>query len=199
MNPANLTAADRRAVMASFPRAAFVRSLLEGEAVLADGVEVGGTVWRDGPARAGALTKGTSFTLTTPVEEPLAGLLQTSLQRGVAEAGGAVQFRSADYATVSSLVAARTYDAAMVVVQDGPSTCWSCVLGDVDAGLARRADSGDAAAATALQRKAREEGALLPLWRARPLVAFRGDVVAGVEVNGYQVGAAWGAEEWWKP
>jgi hypothetical protein len=80
---------------------------------------------------------------------------------------------------------------------DGPDVCWLCRWGSVDEALARAADSGDRAAAAALEARVRDTGLVLPLWRPRTVVAWRESVVNGVRPNGYARNAAWNAAEWW--
>lgn len=221
-NSANVAAAQRRAIFAAFPRQRFVDSLLDGEAELATSLEGGraershhgmaaavdsggaldhtrDTTWATGNLPKGAdRLDGASAAMVTPSDQPLSTLLQISEQRAISELGGKLDVRAVDPGGIADAAAKGTFDVLVQQLQLGPTTCFQCVLGaGTEPDLAKAADGGDAGARAQLQAKLRDDGEVLPLWRTVPMVASRTDVVSGVEANGFQVGMAWGAEDWW--
>lgn len=194
-NLPNVPLDTRLAAANAFPRDAFVNALLADEAKVFAGTD---GVWQQPAASANTL-EGVGLTFSSPVENPLSTPLDAAFSRGLASKGANMNSRASDAATVDRLVAAKTFDVAFVTRHDGPDVCWQCTFGDVDSSLATKADSGDKQAVTALQRKAREQAAMLPLWKELPLVAYRSAGVEGVVANGYANSAAWSAENWWKP
>ena len=198
LNPAQVDEGERRALVAAFDRAAFVGALLRGEAAVLDGFAgPADGVWSAvGPGDAGGL-RGRELVLTAPLEDPMTALLQRAVQKRVRAAGGTLELRNAESHRVEGWVDRGEYEAAVVVDYDGPEPCWTCRWGGVDAGLAAAADAGDRAAAVRLEERLRDGALLLPLWRPRPLVAWR-DGLHGVVANGYGLSAAWNAWEWWR-
>lgn len=201
-DPDSLDEDRRRAVFASIDRAAFVSTLLAGEATLLQGFAASGedATWSSvGPASAGALA-GDTVDLVGFAEEPMTGLIHRAMQKRVrADTGGkaTIELRSAEADRVEGWVAAGEYHAAIVPWLDPLGGCWTCrwpALGDA----ARAADAGDPAAIAALQRLLRDEALVLPLWRPSTVVAWRSGL-EGVRANGYAASAAWNAWEWWRP
>jgi hypothetical protein len=184
-------------VLGAFPRSIFVNSLLPGEANAISGFAVHDNTWTNYGATPNENLSNANVTLTVPMEEPLSSLLATSLQRAVSAGGGKLTVRSTDTATVNGYVDAKTYDLAFVTYQSQPNFCWTCVFGDVDTVLARQADAGDNAAALKLEQQARDGGILLPLWRDKTLIAYRSQLVGGVQANGYSASPVWNAANWW--
>jgi hypothetical protein len=194
-NLANVPESTRIGAARAFPRDAFVNSLLAGEAEVYAGID---DVWRS-PAPATVQLDGVGLTFSSPVESPVGTPLDAAFSRALGGVGATMRSRSTDAATISKLVADKTYDVAFVTHHDGPDVCWQCTFADVNADLARDADAGDPGAKRALQRQARDEAAMLPLWSERPLVAYRNTTVEGVIANGFTASAAWNAASWWKP
>jgi ABC-type transport system substrate-binding protein len=179
----------RRAVAASVERDRFVGTLLAGEASVDKawgGVPNGLEGWRPRTVQ-----------VTGQVEEPMTATLERSMQKKAVAAGGTLEPRNAEADRVEAWLAAGQFDAAVALAYEGPVPCWSCRWSGVDAALARAADEGDAAAASALAAKLRDTGLLVPLWRLDPFVAVRPGV-RGVIANGYGLNAAWNAWEWWR-
>lgn len=201
-NPETMSVEKRRALMASLDRAAFVRTLLAGEATLLQGF---GPSPEDGtwssvvPGEVAPLGAET-VDLVAPVEEPMAGLAHRSMQKAVRAATdgrATIELRAAEADRVERWVADRSYEAALVPWLDPLGGCWSCRWPDVgDAAVA--ADTADPAAIAALQATLRDEARVLPLWRPATVVAWR-DGLRGVVANGYAASAAWNAGEWWRP
>jgi hypothetical protein len=194
-NVANVPESTRVVAARVFPRDLFVNSLLAGEAEVYTGID---DIWRSA-APTPAHLDGVGLTFSSPVESPVGVQLDASFDRALGTVGATMRSRSTDAATVNQLVSNKTYDVAFVTHDDGPDACWQCVYANVDAELARQADSGDGDAQRSLQRKARDEAAMLPLWREFPLVAYVPANVEGVQANGYTSSAAWNAGSWWKP
>ena len=194
--PGGLDGEDRRAVVASIDRRQFVGSLLKDEARVLDGF-AGSRTWSSvGPGDPGAL-RDDVVDLVGMEEEPLTGLLQRSMQLRVRGVDARLELRNAEAHIVQGWVAAGEYEAAVVATFDSPTLCWLCRWGSIDEERARRADAGDAEAAAELETRLRDEALLLPLWRARPVVAWLAGL-SGVEVNGYGLSPAWNAEQWWR-
>jgi hypothetical protein len=196
-----LSGDERRAVVSTVDRSQFVGALLKDEAALLD--HVGGRSGTDGPwapvapGDVGALD-GEEVDLVGTVEEPLSALLQRAMQQRARSVGGALELRNAEAALVSGWVASGEFDAAVVTQFDAPTVCWLCRWGAVDEDLARRADAGDEGAVDELERRLRDEAFVLPLWRPRPVVAWREAAVSGVAVNGFGLLPAWNADQWWQ-
>ncbi|MGH9166000.1 MAG: ABC transporter substrate-binding protein, partial [Acidimicrobiales bacterium] len=198
--PERLSLDRRRAVMALVDRRPFVETLLADEATVLDGFDPSGGGAGPGPwSRPGAgdarALRGATVDLVGEYEEPMTGLVQRSMQKRARAVAGQLELRNAEADRVEPWVAAGAFDAAVVMQLDGPVVCWTCRWSAVDEGLARAADAGDAAAASALQTKLRDDARLLPLWRTRTVVAWRSGL-RGVVANGYALSAAWNAWEW---
>lgn len=194
----------RRALAATVDRAAFVGALLQREAGVLNGfldsrdatwaeVKVGVPVVGGDPA----LLRGAPIELTGQIEEPMSRLLQRSMQKRAREWGATLELRNAEADRVEQWVGQGQYQAAIVMQMDSPALCWTCRWGSVDQTLASAADAGDRAAAARLQTRLRDEALLLPLWRPRPVVAWRSGL-NGVIANGYALNAAWNAAQWWR-
>lgn len=223
VRPGGLAPARRSALVASVDRAAFVATLLQGEASVLDGFSGGGVA--DGGAGGGAAggggsgggagvgggagawagagpgspaaLRGVTVDLVGQLEEPMLHLVQRAMQKRAHPAGATLELRNAEAERVERWVAEGSYEAAVVMLLDGPEPCWTCRWASVDEGLARAADGGDAGAARALEGKLRDEAVVLPLWRHVTVVAWR-DGLGGVRANGYAASAAWNAWEWWR-
>ena len=190
-----LNADERRSLFRLIDRAAFVGTLLRGEATVLNGFAgATDTTWE---TLAPVGPKVPSVDLAGANEDPMANVLSRAMQRAGRAAGGDVALRAARVDQVEEWVASGMYQAAIVSYLDGPQVCWSCRWGDVDAALAGAADGGDVTAARRLERRLRDEALLLPLWRPTAVVAWR-DGLNGVRVNGYASSAAWNADEWWR-
>lgn len=191
---------QRAAVAASIDRAAFVGTLLQGEATVLNGLGraggAGGAWVGVGPGGSAAL-KGTTVDLVGELEEPMTATLQRSMQKRAHPAGGRLELRNAEADRVEGWVADGSYQAAVALQYDGPDPCWTCRWASVDEPLARAADAGDAAAVGALEARLRDDALVLPLWRPVPVVAWR-DGLGGVRANGYALSGAWNAWEWWR-
>lgn len=202
LRPGSLGAAQRAAVAASVDRAAFVGTLLQGEASVLDGFAgtgagAGAGAWAGvGPGSPAAL-RGVTVDLVGQLEEPMLEVVQRAMQKRAHPAGATLELRNAEAERVERWVAEGSYQAAIVLLLDGPEPCWTCRWAAVDEGLARAADAGDAAAVAALEAKLRDESVVLPLWRPVAVVAWR-DGLGGVRANGYATSAAWNAWEWWR-
>ena len=201
LEPSRLELDQRRAVMATVDRSEFVGTLLKDEAVVLNGFSHTRAAqegpWRaDGPGDPVALS-GEVVDLVGTDEEPLTGLLQRSMQQRARPADAVFELRNADADLVSGWVAAGEYDAAIVVTHDPRRACWTCRWASVDEDLARRADAGFVEAIDELERRLRDDAIVLPLWRSRPVVAWR-DGLRGVDINGYGLSAAWDAESWFR-
>ena len=188
---------QRAALVASVDRAAFVGTLLQGEAAVLDGFSQGSTTWAGvGPGSAAAL-RGETVDLVGQLEEPMTANLQRSMQKRAHPMGARLELRNAEADRVERWVAEGAYEAALIMLLDGPEPCWTCRWASVDEGLARAADGGDGAAAQALEALLRDQALVLPLWRPTAVVAWR-DGLGGVRANGYAASAAWNAWEWWR-
>ena len=201
LRPGGLSTAQRAAVAASVDRPAFVGTLLDGEASVLNGLSGaaagGGGAWSGvGPGSPAAL-RGLTVDLVGELEEPMIDTLQRAMQKRAHPAGASLELRNAEADRVERWVADGSYQAAVVMLLDGPEPCWTCRWASVDEGLARAADGGDPAAVAALEAKLRDEAVVLPLWRPVPVVAWR-DGLGGVRANGYAASAAWNAWEWWR-
>ena len=198
LRPGGLSRERRAAVAASVDRAAFVGTLLQGEAAVLDGfmgVDTG--AWAGiGPGASGAL-QGTTVDLVGELEEPMTATLQRSMQKRAHPSGGRLELRNAEADRVEGWLAEGSYQAAVVLQFDGPVVCWTCRWASVDEALARLADAGDEAAARALETRLRDEALLLPLWRPVPVVGWR-DGLGGVRPNPFALSGAWNAWEWWR-
>jgi len=200
LNRDRLDDGTRKAVVATVERSLFVQSLLAGEASVLNGWAGGyDTAWSQVVASASdaAALNGKTVQVTGENEEPMTALLERSMQKRVQGAGGAFELRNAEADRVEAWLRAGDYAAAVEVAYDGPTPCWSCEWGSVDAALAAAADGGDAGAVTQLEAKLRDADLVLPLWRPTPFVAVSSDV-HGVVANGYALSPAWNAWEWWK-
>lgn len=191
----------RKALFASLDRAAFVSTLLAGEATLLQGFASSGedATWAGiGLGDAGPLA-GETVDLVGFGEEPMTWLVHRSMQKRVrADTDGkaTIELRSAEADRVEGWLARGEYEAAIVPYLDPLGGCWTCrwpALGDT----ARAADAGDPAAIAALQAQLRDSSLALPLWRPATIVAWR-DGLEGVRANGYAASAAWNAWEWWR-
>ena len=193
---------DRRAgLVAAVDRSAFVGTLLQGEASVLHGFvppPAGGAAsWAGvGPAPPAAL-RGVTVDLVGQREEPMTRTLQRALQKRAHPAGARLELRNAEADRAERWVAEGSYDAAVLMLHDGPEPCWTCRWAGVDEALARAADGGDRSAARALEAKLRDEALLLPLWRPVTVTAWR-DGLNGVRANGYALSGAWNAWEWWR-
>lgn len=198
VNPARVGIEDRRALLATVDRTAFVGTLLAGEADLLNGFAgPEDATWAEagaGPARS---LKGDTIDLVGMLEEPMTYLLHRSMQKRTRAAGGRIELRQAEVERVQSWVSGGNYDAAIVAQLDPPGRCWRCRWEAVDSALATAADAGDAAAVAALQARLRDEALVLPLWTPRTVVAWR-DGMQGPQANGFAPSAAWNAWEWWR-
>lgn len=193
-NPKRLELEQRRAVLQSVDRAAFVRTLLDGEAKLFDGFAgPDDETWKGAPfGEVGAL-KGETLDLVGFSEEPMTGLLHRSMQKRARAAGGTIELRQSEADRVETWLRNGEFEAAVVVALDPPGLCWTCRWADVAGSQA--ADTGDPAAVIALEQSLEDEARVLPLWRPSTIVAYRGDLV-GVQANGYAASGAWNAWEW---
>ena len=191
--------AQRKALVASVDRRAFVGTLLQGEADVLDNFTAAaeGASWAGVGSGSPDALRGVTVDLVGQVEEPMTATLQRSMQKRAHPAGATLELRNAEADRVERWVAEGSYQAAVVMQVDGPQPCWTCRWAAVDEGLARAADAGDAVAAEALQAKLRDESHVLPLWRPTAVVAWR-DGLGGVRANGYALSAAWNAWEWWR-
>lgn len=193
-----LPLARRRALVALVDRRAFVGTLLAGEASVLDGFgPTSPGAWSEvGPGDATAV-RGAVVDFVGEGEEPMTTLLQRSMLYRARPLDARLELRMSEADTVEPWIDAGDYQAAVVMEADGPVVCWTCRWASVDEPLARAADTGDAAAAEALQAKLRDEALLLPLWRPRTVVAWRVGL-KGVQANGYALNAAWNAWDWWR-
>lgn len=202
-NPAGLAVERRRALFAAVDRAAFVRTLLAGEATVLQGYASSpeDATWSSvTPGEVGALG-GETVDLVGSVEEPMTPLMHRALQKRVrAGTGGSatIELRAAESDRVEGWVAAGDYEAALVVWLDPLGGCWTCRWAAFDAAAATAADAGDPAAVASLEGRLRDEAQVLPLWRPATVVAWR-DGLAGVRADGYAASAAWNAWEWYRP
>jgi hypothetical protein len=199
LNSTTLDAPTRTAVSGAVDRGPFVGALLRNEAVLLDGFAgPEDAAWRGAGASDVSGLKGKTVQLTGEVEEPMTSVLQRSMQRRIAPAGGAsLELRNAEADRVEAWVASGDYQAAVVLGWDPPTPCWSCRWSKVDADLARKADEGDDVAVGALEAKLRDEHVVLPLWRPKTVVAWRTGI-DGVRANGWALNGAWNAWEWYR-
>jgi len=198
LQPARLPVEVRRAAAATIDRAAFVGTLLAGEAAPLESFVPGARTWVDVTAGDARALAGRTVDLVGLVEEPMTALLERSMQKRARTAGGRFDPRNAEADRVEPWVAAGEFDAALVVAYDSPAVCWRCRWAPVDEARASAADAGDRAAAVALEARLRDEAIVLPLWRPVPVVAWRTGL-AGVAPNGYALSAAWNAWEWYRP
>ena len=189
----------RQAVLASVDRDRFVAVLLRDEATVLDGLAgpEDGT-WAG--ARFGDMDplKGQTVDLVGENEEPMTGQLQRSMQLRSRPSGGRLELRNAEADRVERWLAAGQFQAAITINYDGPEPCWACRFGGSgsEGSLARQADTGDAAAVRSLEAALRDQALVYPLWRPRTVVAVR-DGLDGVQANGFALGAAWNAWQWW--
>lgn len=201
-NPARMAIDDRRALLASVDRPAFVGTLLAGEAHLLNGFAgPEDAAWAGAGAGAGAGAtgglKGETVDLVGMIEEPMTYFLHRSMQKRARAAGGRIELRQAEVDRVEPWVREGAYEAAVVTHLDPLGGCWRCRWESVDAALATAADAGDGAAAASLEARLRDEALVLPLWAPEAVVAWR-DGLNGPKANGYAAGAAWNAWEWWR-
>lgn len=207
LRPGGLSRDQRVAVIASVDRAAFVTTLLQGEATVLDTLGPSSTgpvasgagpgTWTAvGPGDTGAL-RGVTVDLVGELEEPMTATLERSMQKRARFGGGRLELRNAEADRVERWVAEGSYQASLLLQFDGPEPCWTCRWAAVDEPLARAADAGDEAAVRALEGKLRDEAIVLPLWRPTPVVAWRVGL-GGVRANGFALSGAWNAWEWWR-
>lgn len=201
LNGDRLGADDRRAIAAAVDRQRFVSTLLDREAEVLDGFAgAEDATWSPVSKGDTSALRGDVVDMVAVLEEPMSALLHRSMQKAVrAGAGGdtRLELRAAEADRVEGWVSRREFGAALVLAWDGPSVCWTCRWSSVDAALALAADSGDAAAATALEAKLRDDALVLPLWRPRAVVAWRTSVLASqLRANPYGLSAAWDAWRW---
>jgi hypothetical protein len=201
-NPATLSVEKRRALFAAVDRAAFVSTLLAGEATLLQGLGPSPEDATWATAGVGDLAPLASETvdLIAPIEEPMAGLVHRSMQKRVragTDGRSTIELRAAEADRVERWLGERTYEAALVSWSDPLGGCWTCRWADLGA-AATAADTGDPAAIVTLQTTLRDDALVLPLWRPATVVAWR-DGLRGVAANGYAASAAWNAAEWWRP
>jgi ABC-type transport system substrate-binding protein len=201
-NPDTLAEDRRRALFATLDRAAFVSTLLAGEATLLQGFAPSGedATWVDvRPGDTDALA-GETVDLVGFAEEPMTWLVHRAMQKRVrADTDGkaTIELRSAEADRVEGWVARGEYEAAIVPSLDPLGGCWTCRWPD-QGDTARAADAGDPVAVAALQAQLRDSARVLPLWRPTTVVAWRRGL-EGVRANGYAASAAWNAWEWWRP
>lgn len=187
----------RAAVAASVDRAAFVGTLLRGEATVLNGFAASDGAWAGvGPGSSVAL-QGVAVDLVGEREEPMTATLQRSMQKRAHPGGGRLELRNAEADRVEGWVAEGSYQAGVLLQYDGPVVCWTCRWASVDEPLARAADGGEKAAIGALEARLRDEALVLPLWRPAPVVAWR-DGLRGVQANAFALSGAWNAWEWWR-
>lgn len=198
-NVDRLSLEKRRALLASFDRAAFVPTLLRGEATVLDGLGGPEDATWTGVRGAGDVAglKGSSVDVVGFAEEPMTGLVHRSMQKRARVAGGTLELRLAEADRAEGWVREGSFDAGVVPTLDPLAMCWRCRFGDLPE--VAGADAGDPAAVSALQIRLRDEGRLLPLWRSSTMVAWRASVVGGVRANGYAASGAWNAWEWFSP
>lgn len=197
-NPARLPIDDRRALLSTVDRSAFVGTLLAGEARLLNGFAgPEDAVWSGAGVGATAALRGETVDLVGMVEEPMTYFLHRSMQKRARAAGARIELRQAEVDRVEPWVREGSYGAAVVAQLDPLGGCWRCRWEAVDAALATAADAGDAAAVTALQTRLRDQALVLPLWAPETVVAWR-DGLNGPKANGFAPSAAWNAWEWWR-
>lgn len=198
-NPERLPVEKRRSLLATFDRAAFVSTLLKGEATLLDGFAGPEDATWAGVRGAGDVgpLRGSSVDLVGLVEEPMVPLVHRSMQKRARAGGGTLELRLSEVDRVDGWLRDGTYDAAVVSMLDPLAMCWRCRFGDLPE--VAGADAGDPAAMTALQVRLRDEASWLPLWRPSTVVAWRPSVVGGVRANGFAASGAWNAWEWFSP
>lgn len=185
---------QRRAVLQSLDRVAFVRTLLDGEAALLDGFAgPKGTTWAAAPSGDVGALKGLTLDLVGFSEEPMTALVHRSMQKRARAAGGTIELRQAESDRVETWVRDGDFEAAVVVALDPPGQCWTCRWTDVAGGQA--ADTGDPGAVAAFEQALEDQARVRPLWRPVTVVAWR-DGWSGVQANGYAASAAWNAWEW---
>jgi hypothetical protein len=198
-NESKLGGDQRKAVFATVERARFVTVLLAGEATLLHGFAgPEDATWRAVDAGDAGALKGRTVDLVGMVEEPMTVLLNRSMQKRARAAGGSYELRQSEADRVEGWLARGEYQAAITPIYDPPGNCWRCRWEGVDAGLATRADAGDASAAAELEARLRDESRVLPLWHQDTVVATRAPL-NGPAPNGYALSAAWNAPDWWLP
>lgn len=199
-DPASIDGTARRALFAAVPRIAFTTALLRGEAEVLDGFgEATPGPWAR-PDPASAVPAGRAeIQVLSREEEPMVGVLARAISRRALDAGWRPEVVAMEADEAEARFRERRYQAAAMGVLDPPTVCWRCRWGWFDDGLAAAADAGDAAAATTLQLRLRDEAIVMPLWRPAVVVAWRTAAVRGVRVNGYAHSPAWNAQEWWVP
>lgn len=180
----DLTVEQRRLLAASLPKSMFVKSLLNDEAFVSNGL-AGYDVWAGLSAGDGGL-EGARVGFSAPAELPLTPLAAATVSHAVEQAGGIFDGGGGP-------------DVLLDRRQDGPVICWTCRFGLAEPELAAAADTGDEAAIVRLQERLRDQGRFLPLWRPKEVVAWRDGQVAGVVPNGFSYGNAWNAERWYRP
>lgn len=199
-NPAAVSIEKRRALIASFDRAAFVSTLLAGEATPLQGFAgAEDATWA--PVAGGDLDalKDQTVDLVGATEEPMTALVHRSMQKRVRAVDGTVELRAAEADRVEGWLASGAYEAGVAVWLDPLGGCWTCRWSTVgnDGLPARAADGGDPAAISSLETTLRDDALVLPLWRPTTVVAWR-DGLNGVRANGYAASGAWNTWEWWR-
>jgi hypothetical protein len=205
---------DRRLALLALPdRDRFVRVLLGGEATLATSLVPGvtGGAWATAPPdRNRPGLPGKTMTMAATEEDPMAPLLGRVMEGQARDRGATLELTFAEATKVEGTwLREGRFDLALVDQVDWPQLCWRCRFGsdavgranpsrvkDFDA-MAAAADTGDPAAASALEGRLRGEGIVLPLWRPSAVLASRG--VGNVVANSWSLGPFWGAESWTPP
>lgn len=211
VNTATLGLGPRAALLGLVDRDRFVDVLLRGEASTAaswdPALRGAGRAWASVSAdRVPAQRSRDSATLAVPTELPMGALLARAMHQQVRDTPFDFQDAQVDAEVLDGWLPTGTFQAALVEEEQWPVPCHVCRWGsgargndgwarvsDVD-DLARRADAGDAAAAAELERRLRDEGAVLPLWRPAAVVVSRR--VDRVVANSWAPGVLWHAEEW---
>lgn len=200
-NPASLAMEERRGLLASFDRSAFVATLLNGEAMLLHGFAGPQDATWAGDVVGDVSPLGReTVDFVGPVEEPMLGLVHRSMQKRVragTDGKATMELRAAEADRVEGWVGEGAFEAAVVPWLDPLGGCWTCRFPDLG-DAARAADTGDPAAVAAVQATLRDEARLLPLWRPATVVAWRAGL-QGVQANGYAASGAWNAWEWSRP
>jgi hypothetical protein len=198
VNPDKVSAqSTRAALLATVDRAAFVRTLLAGEASVVERAVWPSSLGAGLPSDLLPLGRAGVIDLVGENEEPMTALLQRSMQQRARPAGGTLELRNAEADRVEGWVAGGSYGAAVVMRYDGPAVCWGCRYGARYRDLAAAADAELPGAVDRLERQLRDDAVLLPLWRTVAVTAWRTGL-RGVRANGFALSGAWNAWEWWR-
>ncbi|MCU1461500.1 MAG: peptide transporter substrate-binding protein [Acidimicrobiales bacterium] len=198
VNPDKVSAvATRAALLATVDRAAFVRTLLAGEATIAESAAWPSSAGSPSASDVLPLGRADPIDLVGENEEPMTALLQRSMQQRARPAGGVLELRDAEADRVEGWVAGGSYGAAVVMRYDGPSVCWTCRFATRYRDLAAAADADVPGAIDRLEARLRDDAVFLPLWRPIAVTAWRAGL-EGVRANGYALSGAWNAWEWWR-